>query len=89
MSWISYQEKTGTPIQAGNAKLTLTSKSFVIHPPGGNGGILWNRPVRVRVESETGEVQVLPIQDVTRQAVLLFFIVGLTFGFLIRMIGRN
>jgi hypothetical protein len=38
-----------------------------------SGGIIWNRPVSVVVQSEGGVEQLLPVRDITRQVQLALF----------------
>jgi hypothetical protein len=45
--------------------------------PGMNGGLIWNRPVSILVQTKDGEEQVLSIPDVTRQTIWMLF--GATF----------
>lgn len=89
MTWISYEEQGGTPVQAGKVRLTPISRFLKITPPGWNGGVVWNRPVAVQVEHESGEVQVLPVQDVTRQALVSFAALGLMTACLFALTRRK
>jgi hypothetical protein len=69
----------GKPIQVGGQTITVISRSLRWLPPVGFGGIVWNRPVAVRVRSGTVE-HLLPIVDVTRRrqvAILALGIVGI------------
>jgi hypothetical protein len=61
------ETKGSAPIQFQDKTLTLFSKVFRLQLPGLPGGIIWNRPVSVLVQTNDGREQVLPISDVTRQ----------------------
>lgn len=89
MAFITYESKVGTPVQAGSVKLTPVSQVFQVNAPVANGGLIWNRPVAVQVENEQGEMQILPIQDVTRQALMLFAGICLVFGILTNIVQRT
>ena len=89
MALISYEDKIGTPIQSGSIKLRPVSRVLQITPPGWNAGIIWNRPVAIQIENEQGEIQELPIQDATRQALMLFAAFGLAFAFLTSLVRRG
>jgi hypothetical protein len=88
MPWITYQEKTGEPIKAGKVRITPISRALSIIPPGWNGGFIWNRPAAVRVDHESGEWQVIPVQDITRQTIVLLATISLIFTSLIMIINH-
>jgi hypothetical protein len=89
MPFITYESKLGTPIQAGRVKLVPVSRVLQITPPGSHAGFIWNHPTAVQVVDEQGEVEILPIQDVTLQAVILLTVVSLLFGLITSMIRHN
>ena len=89
MSFISVKNRTGTPIQADKITITPISQVLKISAPGTNGGMIWNRPVAVQVENERGESNLLPVQDYTRQAIVLFTVTGLVFAFLSMFVRRR
>jgi hypothetical protein len=68
------------------------AKSWQIRFPGGMGGIVWNRPHSVVVQSPEGE-DVLPVRDVTRQVQLALLGSGLTgvllVGLILKMLDRR
>jgi len=53
----------GEAVRVGDATLTPQSQAVVLRWP--NGGLVWNRPVAVRVE-QGEDVRQIPILDVTR-----------------------
>ncbi len=61
----------------GDTTLTPQSQVLTIRWP--NGGWVWNRPVAVLVEQD-GEVERLPIVDVTRYAQIGLIAFGLIFA---------
>ena len=89
MPLVTYESKVGTPIQAGSVKLVPVSRVLQIHVPGNHGGFIWNHPVAVQVVDEQDEVQILPVQDVTLQALLFFAAVSLVFGLMMNMVRHN
>ncbi len=61
------ETKGSAPITFQDKTLTLFSKTVRLQFPGFPGGIIWNRPVSVLVQTNDGREQVLPVNDVTRQ----------------------
>jgi hypothetical protein len=92
---ISIKKSNGKPIPVGNLELIPVSQALVIRTPGQVNGLVWNRPVAVRVKrleqaiAEMQVVQVLPVRDDTRLAQLLILGAGLLGSALIWLIFRN
>lgn len=76
MSPFSLENLEGKPIKVGENLITPISQSFQLTIPGFTGGLIWNRPVAVRVQATNGQEQVIPVQDVTR--LVLLGILGFT-----------
>ena len=68
---------SGQPIQAGLLKITPFSKALILRLPGANGGLIWNRPTSLLVQTADGREQVVPVADVTRRAQWLLLGMGL------------
>lgn len=73
-SFFELENRVGAPIQLGEYRLLPISRALILRLPGMSGGIIWNRPVSVVVQSEGGIEQVLPVRDVTRQVQLALFV---------------
>ena len=58
---------SGETVSAGGNKITPFSRSLVIQFPGGQGGLIWNRPVSILAQTSDGNEEILQITDVTRQ----------------------
>lgn len=86
---ISIKKSSGSPIEAGNMKLTPISQAVLIRAPGLASGLVWNRPVAVRVQTPGEEMQVLPVYDHTRLAQMLILGAGLLGSALIWLIFRK
>lgn len=86
---ISIKKSSGSPIPAGNLELTPVSQAVVIRAPGQVNGLIWNRPVAVRVQVPGNEMQVLPVYDYTRLAQILILGAGLLGSVLIWLIFRK
>jgi len=86
---ISIKKSSGSPIPAGNLELTPVSQAVVIRAPGQANGLVWNRPVAVRVQAPGVEMQFLPVYDYTRLAQLLILGAGLLGSALIWLIFRK
>jgi len=80
MKILHLETQTGEPIQAGENTITLVSQSVRLQPPGFPGGLIWNRPVAVRVQTGSEPEKTLPVRDVTRLAQLLVVGLGLVGG---------
>ena len=89
MPLIEYETHAGQPIQAGLVKITPFSKALVIRLPGLQGGLVWNRPASLLVQTADGQEQVLPVVDVTRRAQWLLLGAGLLGAALIWMLYRK
>jgi uncharacterized spore protein YtfJ len=79
---ILWQTVTGEPFESAGAVITPLTHVLAIRLPLGPaaGGFVWNRPVALLVERD-GEVERVPILDVTRMAqvglLLTLVVVGL------------
>ena len=65
---IQTETRAGETITMGGTKIVPFSKSLRVQIPGLHGGLIWNRPASVLVISSDGHEQIIPIVDVTRQA---------------------
>lgn len=86
---IHSESRSGNAVVAGDITLIPMSKFIRLQLPGLPGGLIWNRPVAVVARRASGEEQVLPIRDVTRQAQLALLGVGLVVGLLLWRAGRR
>ncbi len=77
MKILNLETQTGQPYYAGETKITPVSRSVRLQLPFVPGGLIWNRPVAVRVEPPGQPEETLPIQDLTR--ILQVLILGLGF----------
>ena len=66
--FLNVEIKAGEPVKTGDHTVTPFAQSVTFTIPGWTGGLIWNRPVSVLVESPDGKEEVLPVVDVTRQA---------------------
>jgi hypothetical protein len=74
--FIQLQTNTGDPQTIGEATITPQSQALIVRFP--FGGFVWNRPVAVLVD-RNGQIERIPIVDVTRIAQLS--VLGLTLAF--------
>ena len=80
--------KEGSPLQVGDQTITVVSRALRWTWPMGFGGIVWNRPVAVKVRATNGVEHVLPVVDETRRRQIMVFILGLVGAILISMLFR-
>lgn len=74
MSIVTNETKAGKPILFGGTTIVPFSNSIQVKLPFIQGGLVWNRPVAVAVQTAQEQEYILPIQDVTRQ--ILFALIG-------------
>lgn len=78
---LTIREKIGTPVQArtqnGPVSVTPIVKVAHLQLPGLTGGMIWNRPVGVLVQTAEGSQVRLPVRDVTRYFQVAFLAAGL------------
>ncbi len=78
----------GEPQQVGDQTITVVSRALRWTWPTGFGGIVWNRPVAVKIRTASGVEHVLPIVDETRRRQIMIFALGLVGALLISMLFR-
>jgi len=61
--WVSNETMAGDPVTASGVTVTPLARTLIVRTP--IGGVVWSRPVAVRVERD-GEVRRIRIVDVTR-----------------------
>lgn len=85
---ITYEYHSGEPLTINDMTVTPQSRAFSLRWP--NGGLVWNRPVAVIVERD-GQVERLPIVDVTRYAQIALYGSALFFALmaLLATLGRG
>ncbi|HET9589116.1 MAG TPA: hypothetical protein VFO91_10040 [Anaerolineales bacterium] len=79
---------TGGPVIVKGTQLRLRSQVLQLQLPAGNGGLIWNRPVAVLVNTPDGQERILPVRDVTRVTILALLAFSLG-GTLLLMLFRR
>ena len=79
---------TGGPVLVKGTQLRLRSQVLQLQLPAGNGGLIWNRPVAVLVNTPDGQERILPVRDVTRVTILALLAFSLG-GTLLLMLFRR
>lgn len=67
-NFFQVETRAGDPIPAGDTTIVPLAKSYQLRLPGKVGGVIWNRPASVVVQTAVGQEYILPIRDVTRRA---------------------
>lgn len=75
--FVQAETHAGDPIEVGDSKIIPLAKVVKLQIPGWLGGVIWNRPVAVVVQTGDDEEQVVPVIDITRVAQLAIFGSGL------------
>jgi len=89
MPLLHIETQAGEPIEVGSLRLTPFARSVSLLIPNFPGGLIWNRPTAVLVQSADGSEQMLPIQDVTRRKQLTLLGVGLLTACLIWLFSKR
>jgi hypothetical protein len=80
----------GEPLKVGDQTITVVSRALRWTPPWGFGGVVWNRPVAVKVQTASGVEHILPVEDETRRRQIIIIALGLVGAILIAAIfGRK
>jgi hypothetical protein len=88
-SLLRMETLTSQPVKVKDTQLRLHSRVIQLRFPFLRGGVIWNRPVAVWVRTADGRDQTLPIQDVTRTAVLALLAFSLAVTFLFMLFRRR
>jgi hypothetical protein len=88
-SLLRIESLTSQPIKVKDTQVRVRSQVVQLRFPFIHGGLIWNRPVAVLVRTADGQDQVLPVPDVTRNAVLMLFMLSLAGTFLFRLFQRK
>jgi hypothetical protein len=76
--WLQTETRAGKTLQTGAYAITPFSKVSLLLIPGFHGGLVWNRPASVLVQTPDGAEQVLPVPDPTRR--IVWALLGLCAG---------
>jgi len=90
--FMNVEVRAGDPIAIGDRTVTPFAQSIQFRVPGLNGGLIWNRPVSILVQTNDGEERVLAVPDVTRQliwALAAMSIITALLGWLITKLFRK
>ena len=69
-SLLHIETLTSQLLTVKDIQLRLRSQVIQLRLPIANGGLIWNRPVAVIIQTADGQGQILPIRDVTRATML-------------------
>ena len=78
--------REGEPLRVGDQTLTVISRALRAMPPMGFGGLVWNRPVAVKVVTAAGVEHILPVVDETRRRQITILVLGLVAAVLISIV---
>lgn len=87
--FLQVETRAGDPIPAGDTTIIPLAKSLQIRLPGGRGGVIWNRPASVAVQTAGGQEYILPIRDITRQVQFSMYAGSLLGVFLMWLLMRR
>ena len=78
----------GIPLKVGDQTITLVSRALRWLPMQGFGGVVWNRPVAVKIRTVSGVEHILPVVDETRRRQAMLVALGLAGAVLISLLFR-
>lgn len=67
-SWLQVETRAAQAVKAGDLQIIPMAQSWRLKLPWVRGGVIWNRPVSVVVQTPDGGERVLGVRDATRQA---------------------
>ena len=73
MTSIGIETHSGTPIIWKDVRIISFTRSFRMRFPGLGGGLVWNRPASVWVQTADGQERVIPIKDPTFWIIMALF----------------
>jgi hypothetical protein len=79
---------SGQPVTLHGHRLIPFHQVVRLDFPGKHGGLVWNRPVSILETTPDGSEQVIPVRDITRQAILAILGVVFLIAWLQRLRGR-
>ena len=85
---LNVEIQAGKPVEIGEHTITPFAQSVQVALPGVTGVMIWNRPVYVLVQRGNGQETVLPVFDVTRQAIFGIIGSGLSAVLIVWLISR-
>ena len=88
-SFITVESRAGGPVKFHGNTLVPINQVWHLKLPWAHGGLIWNRPVSVVVTDSSQQETVLPVQDVTRQAVWFLFGLSVASLLLAFVVGRR
>jgi hypothetical protein len=83
---LHFETYLGEPQTVGDTTITPQSQALIVRWP--RGGFVWNRPIGVIVD-RAGQVERLPIVDVTRYATWAFAGLTLLFSVIITLVAAR
>jgi hypothetical protein len=89
MPLIHWENQVGQPFSANGVTITPISQAIQIRHSSSSGGLIWNRPVSVVVQTPEGQEQIIPIHDETRIRQIAILGIGLLGGILIWLLLRK
>jgi hypothetical protein len=83
----------GPPVEAAGRRLQPVARAWELRLPAGRGGLVWLRPVAVRVGESDGEDEgaawTVAVRDPTRRGQLALLALGLLAFFVLRRRSRR
>ena len=88
-SYLGIETRASPPLRVDDAQFYLRSQVMQLRFPGVYGGLIWNRPASAVVRRDGGQEQVLPVPDVTRNALIGLLAFNLVAAFVFLFFRRK
>ena len=89
ISSLRMETRASPPLQVDDARVYLRAQAVQLRLPFVHGGLIWNRPASVVVRRGGGQEQVLPVPDVTRNALIGLLALNLVAAFVFLLFRRK
>lgn len=76
-SFLQISHQTAPPLVVNACTLTLHSQVVRLAWPGRAGGLIWQRPTALTVQTPDGRIETQPVRDVTRHAQIFILFTAL------------
>ncbi len=89
MKWFRAEIQSGSPVRFGSHQIVPRALLIQVRAPWINGGIIYNRPIAVQVQTGSGPTRTLPIINVTRLVQLYTLVFALLAAWLLWRIIKH
>lgn len=85
---MTLQDSSRAPVKWRGYEISAVAQAVRLEPSP-HFGMIWNRPVGVRVQTPQGEKQFLPVYDLTRLIQIIIVLSGLWLFFFLKVLYKR